>query len=235
MNGSVTMAIALVAGAYLVGSIPFGLLVGLARGVDVRKAGSGNIGATNVGRVLGTGYGLAVFALDLLKGFLPVLAAGRWLGGIPATIATLSASTCLIWIGVAAACILGHIFPVYLKFKGGKGVATSLGVLLGVYPYYTWPGLVVFGLWLATTAATRYVSVGSVLAAAAFPVVFALFAHRYHKVWGTVNELWPLYLFAVVIASLVIYRHRGNLARLQAGTESKIGSSKSLPGDRQKG
>ena len=233
MNGSVASAFILMVVAYLIGSLPFGLLVGFARGVDVRKAGSGNIGATNVGRVLGTGYGLAVFALDLLKGFVPVLAAGRWLVDPTDPAATLTATAALIWLGVAAACILGHIFPVYLNFKGGKGVATSLGVLLGVYPYYTWPGLVVFGLWIVVTLTTRYVSVGSIVAASAFPIVFSVFAYWYHETWGTVSDLWPLYGFAVVIACLVFYRHRGNLARLRAGTESKIGSSRSAPADRQ--
>jgi len=234
MDARFTSAIAMIVGAYLVGSIPFGLIVGLARGVDVRKAGSGNIGATNVGRVLGRGYGVAVFVLDTLKGLVPVFLAGRVLGGHGARGGPLSSVDCLLWIGVAAACILGHVFPVYLRFKGGKGVATSLGVLLGIYPYYTVPGLMVFGLWVVVTGLTRYVSVGSMTAAAAFPVVFALAAHRYRASWGTVDELWPMYVFAVVIAGLVIYRHRGNLARRLTGTESKIGSSQPTGSNRQK-
>lgn len=217
-------AAAIVLGAYLCGAIPFGLLIGFARGVDVRTQGSGNIGATNVGRVLGRPYGLAAFGLDLLKGFAPVCLAGLWLsgraGGNP-----LAATDFLVWMAVAAACILGHVFPIYLGFKGGKGVATSLGVLLGIYPYFTLPGLAAFGLWIVVTGVTRYVSVGSLVAAGAFPLLFAAGAYLSRGRWGTTQQLWPLYMFGVALALLVIYRHRSNVKRLLAGTESKIGVS----------
>lgn len=208
-------------GGYLVGAIPFGLLVGRLKGVDIRRHGSGNIGATNVGRVLGRGYGIAVFALDTLKGLLPVALAGyalsRSAGAAP------GAAVHLLWVGVATACILGHMFPVYLGFKGGKGVATSLGALLGIYPYFTWPGLLAFALWLVVTGTSRYVSVGSVTAAAAFPIMFAVLDRS--GWWGAAGGLWPLHVFAVTVAILVIYRHRSNLRRLAEGTESRIGSS----------
>lgn len=216
--------VAIVVGAYLCGAIPFGLLIGFARGVDVRKQGSGNIGATNVGRVLGRFYGLLAFALDLLKGFAPVWLAGLWLGS-RAQGDVLEAGDFLLWMAVAAACILGHVFPAYLRFKGGKGVATSLGVLLGIYPYFTLPGLVAFGLWIVVTGATRYVSVGSIVAAGLFPALFAAGAGLSGGGWGTAAQLWPLYAFSIVLAALVVYRHRGNMKRLLAGTESKIGGS----------
>lgn len=221
-----TVAIACVVAGYLCGSIPFGLLVGRLKGVDVRKHGSGNIGATNVGRVVGRPYGILVFVLDLLKGLVPVAVAGRLLhagAGGPEQVTVLVA-----WVAVAAACILGHMFPLYLGFKGGKGVATSLGALLGIFPYFTWPGLAAFGLWIILTGATRYVSVGSVGAAGAFPVIFALSVH--YGAWGASRYLWPLYVFAIVVALLVIYRHRGNLKRLAQGTEPKIGSSRAVGG-----
>jgi len=211
--------------AYLCGSIPFGLLLGKLRGIDVRRHGSGNIGATNVGRVLGRGWGVLAFLLDLAKGFLPVVGfgfiAGRW-----AEQGSLGrAGINLMWVAIAAACILGHLFPVYLRFRGGKGVATSLGVLLGIYPYYTLPGVIAFGLWAVLTLATRYVSVGSVGAAGAFPILFGLFAVYHRQTWGTGGELWPFHAFAVIMALLVIYRHRGNLQRLYRGVEHRIGTS----------
>jgi len=218
-------AVVWVLAGYLCGAIPFGLLVGRVRGIDVRVHGSGNIGATNVGRVLGRGYGVLVFVLDLLKGCGPVVLAGQWLsagtsGGYPAGSGSGGA---LLWMAVAVACILGHMFPVYLKFKGGKGVATSLGALLGIYPYFTVPALIAFALWIVLTGITRYVCVGSMAAAAAFPIMFALAAHIKSEAWGTIGQLWPMYVFAIVVATLVVYRHRGNFRRLLAGTESKIG------------
>ena len=222
MGPGLLQAFGMVVVSYLIGSIPFGLLVGRAKGVDIRTKGSGNIGATNVGRVLGRGYGMAVFALDMLKGFTPTFAAGLWLASWDEGLA---AGDCLLWVAVAAGCIFGHVFSVYLGFRGGKGVATSLGVLLGVYPYFTWAGLMVFGLWIVLTLVTRYVSVGSVVAVGVFPVVFAAMAYWHRANWGTIDRVWPLHVFAVVAAGLVIYRHRGNIGRLMAGTESKIGGS----------
>jgi glycerol-3-phosphate acyltransferase PlsY len=222
-------AVAAVVAAYLCGAIPFGLLIGWVRGVDIRTKGSGNIGATNVGRVLGRPYGLAAFGLDLLKGFVPVLVAGRWLAG-RAGGGPLTAGDFVVWMAVAAACIVGHVFPVYLRFKGGKGVATSLGVLLGIWPYFTLPGLVAFGLWIVVTGLTRYVSVGSIVAAVAFPVLFTAAVHLVRGRWGSVQHLWPLYAFSVILAALVIYRHRSNIKRLLAGTESKIGGSRAAGG-----
>jgi glycerol-3-phosphate acyltransferase PlsY len=224
--GEMTAAAGLVLGGYLVGAIPFGLVVGLARGVDVRKSGSGNIGATNVGRVLGRPWGFLVFALDMLKGLVPTALAGAVIARYlwPGVRVSDEPAAAMLWIAVAAACIIGHMFPVYLRFRGGKGVATSLGVLLGIYPYFTLPVLVAFGLWIVLTLVTRYVSVGSVAAATAFPIIFALVAWYKRRDWGDVQSLWPMYLFGVVLAALVVYRHRGNLKRLTEGTEPRIGS-----------
>src|ERR1700722_19266648 len=139
--------------AYLVGSIPFGLIVGLANGVEVRKAGSGNIGATNVGRLLGKKFFWIVFSLDLLKGMLPSLAAG-WL----VHFSVVDRSTVLLWLLVAFAAIVGPMFSLFLKFKGGKGVATSAGVLLGIWPFLTLPLIGAVLVFLAVLYATRYVS-----------------------------------------------------------------------------
>src|SRR5215208_4938827 len=134
--------LALVPLAYLVGSIPFGLIVGLARGVDVRTAGSGNIGATNVGRLLGGRFFALVFIFDLLKGLLPMIAAGLVLG-----FRAEDRTGYLLWLLVGFAAILGHMFSAFLKLKGGKGVATSAGVMLGLWPYFTLPGLVGAAVW----------------------------------------------------------------------------------------
>jgi glycerol-3-phosphate acyltransferase PlsY len=225
MTSSLLTTIAVVAAAYLCGAIPFGLLIGLACGIDVRTRGSGNIGATNVGRILGKPWGLLAFACDLLKGLLPVWLAGRWLAERAAG-EPLTAADFFVWMTVATAAIIGHVFPVYLRFKGGKGVATALGVLLGIWPYFTLPGAAAFGMWIVVTGLTRYVSVGSIVAAGAFPLLFAAAVHLAHGRWGSFERLWPMYLFAAVLALLVIYRHRGNIQRLLAGTESKIGSSR---------
>src|SRR6266542_4254071 len=129
--------------AYLIGSIPFGLVVGLAKGIDPRTAGSGNIGATNLGRLLGGRYFALVFTLDLLKGLLPTLTAGALIKFAPHTW-----HDYLLWLTVAAAAILGHMFSLFLSFKGGKGVATSAGVILGIFPYYTWAGLIAIAAWI---------------------------------------------------------------------------------------
>ncbi|MCY2926217.1 MAG: glycerol-3-phosphate 1-O-acyltransferase PlsY [Planctomycetota bacterium] len=210
--------LSLLAGGYLAGSIPFGVILAACKGVNLRASGSGNVGATNVGRVMGKGWGLLCFALDTAKGFAPVFLAGVVLRGREGQ-AVLSAGGQLLWIATALGCILGHVFSVWLKFRGGKGVATSLGVVMGIYPYFTWAGLAVFGLWIALTWWSRYVSLGSVVAAAAFlPIAAGL---GYLLVGPEVARLWPLGLFAAAMAGLIVIRHRTNIARLLAGTENK--------------
>jgi acyl phosphate:glycerol-3-phosphate acyltransferase len=199
---------------YLVGSIPFGVLLASAHGVDLRKVGSGNVGATNVGRALGTPWGYACFFLDCGKGFAPAFA-GPWLLGIAGLPTLLQQGA---WLALGMSAILGHVFPVWLRFGGGKGVATSLGVVLGMWPIFTSPGLASFGLWLAVTLLSRYVSLGSVVATVGFLGFFIAFnADR-------LGQLWLMGLFASAIVVLVVWRHRGNLRRLLAGTENRIGT-----------
>jgi acyl phosphate:glycerol-3-phosphate acyltransferase len=217
------------AAAYLLGAVPFAFVVARSRGVDIRKVGSGNVGATNVSRVLGRRLGILTFVLDVLKGFAPMmLAPHAWslVGYSPAAGVsdTLFYTT---WIAVAAAAIAGHMFPVYLGFKGGKGVATSLGVLLGLWPYYTVPGLICFAVWIVVFLATRYVSVGSIVAAALFPALYAAIgAWRDWQPWARQR---PLLLFSLVMAFLVVYRHRANIRRLLAGQEHRFGTG--VPGE----
>lgn len=202
----------LVLGAYLVGAIPFGLLLGLARGVDIRKQGSGNIGATNAGRVLGKPIGHLCLALDVLKGFFPTLLAGFVLVREP-----LDASMLLAWVAVAAAAVLGHVFPVYIGFRGGKGVATTIGVALGIFPYYTIPmgvGLAAFGV---VRLATGLTSLGSLALAIVFPAaVGVLVAVRSDL---SMTQLWPLMVVSVALGLLIIVRHRSNIVRLLRGEE----------------
>jgi len=207
----------LVVAAYLLGAIPFGLLIGLAHGVDVRAQGSGNLGATNVGRVLGRKWGYLCLLLDVSKGFVPTLAAWFALVRQPA-----SADMLLRWILVGLAAVLGHVFPVYLKFRGGKGVATTVGVALGVFPYYTIAIAVALLLYALVRFATGWVSAGSLTLAVAFPAAFFVYLALDPEM--TLTVFWPLGAISVLLGLLIIVRHRSNLARLVRGQELKLRS-----------
>jgi glycerol-3-phosphate acyltransferase PlsY len=204
-------------GAYLLGSIPFGLLIAKAHGKDLRSIGSGNIGATNVSRALGRKWAYVCFALDVLKGMVPMLVI--MFIAKPAGVVML-----LLWLLVGCAAILGHIFPIYLKFKGGKGVATSFGIALGLWPYYTIGALFAIGTWVVVVLIWRYVSLASIVGSVIFPVVLIL-AIILKPDWD-LYSLWPLLVAATAIPLMVIIRHRENIQRLLAGTESKILKSK---------
>jgi acyl phosphate:glycerol-3-phosphate acyltransferase len=198
---------------FLLGGLPSGLWIGRARGVDLRTAGSRNIGATNAYRVLGARWGILVFALDAAKGFLaaatPALLARAT--GIAAGTDALLAAT----IAGGLAAIVGHVFSPWLRFRGGRGVATSLGVFLAIGPV---PILLAFGLWVLLVLLTRRVSVGSIGAALAYPfLVFYLLREDPHRVL--------LSVIAAAVALLVILRHRANIQRLLAGTEPPISRS----------
>jgi glycerol-3-phosphate acyltransferase PlsY len=201
--------------AYLLGSIPFGLIIAKAHGKDLRSIGSGNIGATNVARALGRKWAYFCFVLDVLKGLIPMLAVKVILGAFEPTPGLLS-----LWLLVGCAAILGHIFPVYLKFKGGKGVATSLGVAFGLWPYYTICAFFAFVIWVVVTLIWRYVSLASITASIAFPIVLVLAIALIPR-WDFGN-LWPLLIAATAIPLMVIIRHRENIKRLIAGTENKV-------------
>ena len=206
-------------GAYVLGSTPFGLLIARAHGKDLRRSGSGNIGATNVARVVGRPWGYLCFFLDLAKGLIPTAAVGALLltGADGPTLSDQAA-----WLAVGFGLIAGHVFSFWLRFHGGKGVATALGVVLGIYPYFTYAGLIAFAIWIVITLITRYVSLGSIVAALTFLPLFAAFNRP-------LLEYWPLGLFAAAMVALIIFRHRANISRLLAGTESKIGRSRPAP------
>jgi glycerol-3-phosphate acyltransferase PlsY len=191
-----TAQLILIGAAYLIGSIPTGLLLGKAYGIDVRKEGSGNIGATNLYRTVGRKVGVITLIGDCLKGLLPVLLVK--LSSLPPESA--------VWVGLAAFC--GHVFSLFLKFKGGKGVATALGVFLALAPLALLIAVVVFA---ALMFAWRYVSLGSISAAAVMPLaVFFL--------GGTRAEL----IVTIIIAAIVIARHHENIKRLLSGTENRF-------------
>jgi len=209
-------------GGYVVGSIPFGWLVARARGVDIRRQGSGNVGATNVGRVLGRRWGVLVFVLDLIKGAAAPVMAGHLLyrAGLGEGLGPTARE--VLWIAVGIGAILGSVAPVYLGFRGGKGVATSLGVVLGTYPYLTGPGLAAFGFWVLLVRLTGYVSLASILAVAALPLLFA--GACYLNGWPIGSHL-PLFGLTVLIVLTVLIRHRSNIGRLLTGQEARIGRS----------
>lgn len=208
--------------AYLAGSIPFGLIVGRAKGIDPRTAGSGNIGATNLGRLLGMRYFWLVFVLDLLKSLLPMLAATLLLYRASDGISHLADTwhTSLLWLCVGLAAILGHMFSLFLKFKGGKGVATSAGVMLGLFPYYTFPAIAAISIFILVFATWRYISLASITGVAAFPLAYV--AIGLWRNWPLTSAQLPLLIAAILMAVLIIYRHRSNIARLRAGTESRF-------------
>ena len=202
--------------AYLLGSVPFAFLIAWAHGKDLRTIGSGNIGATNLARAVGRKWGYLCFALDVLKGLTPMVIVGAVIG-VPENPGFLS-----LWLLVGLAAILGHVFPVYLRFKGGKGVATSFGVALGLWPYFTVSAVIALAVWVSVVLIWHYVSLASICAAVSFPIALALGILAVPN-WHSTN-LWPLLIAAIVIPILVIVRHRENIHRLAAGTESKVRS-----------
>ena len=187
--------LALVA-AYLIGGIPFGyLVVKWKTGADVRSSGSGNIGATNVLRTTGRAAGIVTLLLDIAKGAFAVWLTGKMAGDN------------IHWMSAAALAVMaGHAFPVFLKFKGGKAVASFIGAYLYLAPVAL---LAVLIVWVATVACTRYVSLGSILAAGTFPLA----------VWLLIQPPLSLVAASIVSAAFIIYRHRDNIARIRAGTE----------------
>lgn len=229
-----TLPLLLIPASYLVGSIPFGFLIARSQGIDIRTRGSGNIGATNVWRVMGRRWGSLCFLLDFLKGLGPSAACAAVLGSSVGAGWAGERGT-LLALGVAIAAVLGHVFPVWLRFKGGKGIATSFGALLGVYPVFTLAALVGLATWLVSARITRMVGISSCLAAVVLAswVVFSwagpegaqrtisgVFGSFYRQAGGLQAG------FAVVLALLVIVKHRANLARTWAGTEPKMGAAK---------
>jgi glycerol-3-phosphate acyltransferase PlsY len=204
---TVVILIGCAVASYFLGSIPTGFLWAKARGIDIRKVGSGNIGATNVMRALGKGPGAIVLFLDAAKGFLPVFVAPRLFPNPnPAALQII----CCIFV------IMGHIWTCWLKFKGGKGVSTSAGALLAILPL---PLFCALGVWGIVFAIGRYVSLASICAAVAMPIA----------TWFLVKDR-TLFAFTVILGAVIIYKHKPNIQRLLAGTENRIGKRKEAGG-----
>ena len=196
-------------GAYALGAIPFGFLIARLRGVDIRRVGSGNIGATNVFRCVGKSWGILAFAGDALKGFAASF-------GLPLLVAAWVPPDHRPALGILCAClaVAGHNWPVYLRFKGGKGVATTAGALLGIAPAAVGIG---FAAWVIIFVTTRYVSVASVLSCAIIPAC----------AWIMLRDegiLLPVAL--TILGGLAVWRHKGNIQRLLAGTEHRFSFGK---------
>ncbi len=208
MTSYLLLGLTLLAG-YFIGAVPFGWLIARSRGVDIMRQGSGNIGATNVGRVLGSRYGVLVFVLDFAKGAAPVLAAS-WL--TPLAGANMPPDTLPVAAGTAA--FLGHLFPIYLRFRGGKGVATGVGVVAVLLPA---AAAIVLAVWVVVLAATRYVAVASLAAAVLLSVL---------RMTSIPNPLtWDhavVSAFCLFGTALVCLRHIGNIRRLATGTEHRL-------------
>lgn len=191
-------------GAYLLGGIPFGVIVTRAKGVDIFKVGSGNPGATNVSRAVGKPLGALVFILDVFKGVIPTLVARATIHhdfkGVHAQ---------AWWFVVGLAAVLGHCYSPFLRFRGGKGIATSLGVGLGASPVVAASA---FGVFLVAFAFTKFVSIASILAAISGPIFG----------WVFPNQAWELILVYGLLAVFIIVKHRANIARLVKGTEPKF-------------
>ncbi len=201
----ISLAVLLV--AYLLGAVPFGLLIAKSRGVDLRASGSGNIGATNVFRCVGAKWGILAFVLDMLKGF-----GGVWCANLACLVAPVEGGHLLLLrVLCGTAAMLGHIFPIYLRFRGGKGVSTALGLLLGVAPL---AGLLGFGGWVLIFLASRYVSLASCLAGV---IVGA-------TVWTPLYAGSPLWfcILITILAVLAVVKHRQNIIRLAKGTENRF-------------
>ncbi|NNM84809.1 MAG: glycerol-3-phosphate 1-O-acyltransferase PlsY [Phycisphaerales bacterium] len=213
---------------YLVGSIPFALLIGFSKGVDIRKQGSGNVGATNCGRVLGFKYFWYAFILDFFKGFAPVLACDlvvqHWWGPnwVPMT--------------TAIAAIVGHVYPIYLRFKGGKGVATTFGALVGLWPVFTIAVFLAAVVFTIVFLAYRIISIASICAAVSLMVLVPVVGRSLPVIQGVAqpvpwNQLRTLTIAACIVGLLIVIKHRANIKRLLAGTEPRVGSRRTHAGE----
>ncbi len=209
---------------FVAGSIPFGVILGRAKGVDIRALGSKNMGATNVGRVLGKRFGVLCFFLDALKGAIPVLSV--WLLLVRAHPDQTSLVGVLMpLVGICA--ILGHVFSPWVGFRGGKGVATSFGALIAMWPLMTFPAIGALLVWVTVVKASRFVSLASICAAVSLPLL--LIARVLIPIDGSTiraEAFLPLLVCVTALAVLVVWKHRPNIARLRAGTESRVGQPK---------
>jgi glycerol-3-phosphate acyltransferase PlsY len=200
--------------------MPFGLVIAKLHKKDLRAIGSGNIGATNVSRALGRRWGYICFVLDVCKGLCPTLMARMLLAQKLLSQGYTEQQFLLVWLLIGCAAVLGHVFPVYIRFRGGKGVATSFGVALGLWPYFTVCAVISLVIWLISLWKWRYISLASILASLMVPVFLFILTWLLPS-WRFLS-IWPLFIIALGIPLLVILRHRANMTRIYNGTESKV-------------
>lgn len=208
--------------AFSFGSIPFGVVLAKLKKIDLRTVGSGNTGATNVGRALGRRWGLLCFVLDAAKGATPVILAGMIAGTIGQPAGALAPVEASGWLAVGVASILGHVFSPFLNFKGGKGVATACGALLAMWPLMTIPVLVAAGVFIVMILGLGFMSLASMAAASAVPCAALILGLISHDGQGASGTVLPQTITGLVIAFMVIWRHRTNLRRLLDGTEPRV-------------
>ena len=228
-----------IVGAYLLGSIPFGVIIGRARGVNILRHGSKNPGATNVVRLLGRPLGAVCLILDMGKGAGSVLVAGSifgFLGRRPASIdpevAVLSQAEMWLWLAVACAAVAGHMCSPFLAFRGGKGVATGFGARVAMWEVLTFPALGAIVVWYGVLRLTKYVSAASILAALSLPLGYAVSVLPRDALElplsASIDQLltaWPPLAVTSLMAAVVVYKHRGNIVRIRRGQEPKVRGS----------
>lgn len=209
--------------AFIAGSIPFGVIIAKAQGINIQEHGSKNIGATNVGRILGKKLGIVCFILDVLKGSIPVLIVGNLAGTFGKQLAGISTNDTLLWIAVVCAALIGHMYPPWLNWKGGKGVATTFGGMIAMWPLLTLPVMLAMLVWVISLTLSKIVSLASVAAAVSLPIMTIGWVY-----WQTgslsITHSWPLIVVTSLIASLVLWKHRSNIHRILLGQEPKLGS-----------
>lgn len=213
--------------AFLAGSIPFGVLIAKARGVEIREHGSKNIGATNVGRVLGTKLGIFCFVLDVSKGAIPVLVVGFISGNFGKQLDRIDTTEMLLWIAIALSALLGHMYSPWLNWRGGKGVATTFGGMIAMWPLLSVPVLLAMLAWLVSLALFKIVSLASIVAAVSLPIMTVCWI-----LWQagpeSIAHAWPMTTVSSVIAVMVILKHRSNIRRITRGEEPILGSDVTL-------
>jgi len=207
--------------AYFAGSIPFGVLVAKTKGVNIREHGSKNIGATNVGRLLGKPLGFTCFLLDVLKGAIPVAVVGCMAETYGLTLSEISTTQLLLWIAVALAALLGHMYSPWLKFGGGKGVATTFGSMVAMWPLLTLPVLGAFIFWFVALKFSKMVSLASLVSALALFVLSVILV----CMESNVAHAWPLLVVTFLITAMVFWKHRSNIGRIMRGDEPKLGDT----------
>ena len=208
--------------AYFAGSIPFGVLIAKTKGINIREHGSKNIGATNVTRTLGKLLGVTCFVLDMLKGALPVIIVGFIAGTFGTQLDQITSVDLLLWIAVAFFALLGHMYSPWLKFGGGKGVATTFGGMVAMWPLLTVPVLIAFVSWIIALKITKIVSLASLVSA----FVLLLATVGLVNLKSSVAHAWPLLAVTFLISTMVFWKHRTNISRIMSGEEPKLGDAK---------